>query len=203
MSTLTIKNVDNFLCGAWKHYPYDMYHIKWIIWNSWNNLFLDYILTWSTFGAHENQSLFKLVDPSQSKAEQKFISDKYFISIGIERRLQTQGADNSKSKEPRKSRLTPTFIMTMNLSDNSFQTRNCQVYPLSPCSYQTKTHPCQKTGKVICLNRIWNREVAPHFSIFEIGNPTSIYISEVHVIQCCHPRPWILNWSRIQIFSNW
>merc|ERR1712168_734405 len=47
-------------------------------------LFKDYILTWSTFGAHENQSLFKLVDPSQSKAEQKFISDKYFISIGIE-----------------------------------------------------------------------------------------------------------------------
>ena len=49
-----------------------------------NNLFLDYILTWSTFGAHENQSLFKLMDPSQSKVEQKFISDKYFISIGIE-----------------------------------------------------------------------------------------------------------------------
>ena len=46
--------------------------------------FLDYILTWSTFGAHENQSLFKLVDPSQSKVEQKFISDKYFISIAIE-----------------------------------------------------------------------------------------------------------------------
>jgi len=47
-------------------------------------LFKDYILTWSTFGAHENQSLFKLMDPSQSKVEQKFISDKYFISIGIE-----------------------------------------------------------------------------------------------------------------------
>merc|ERR1711868_16131 len=28
----------------------------------------------------------------------------------------------------------------------SFQTRTCQVYPSRPCSYQTKTHPCQKTG---------------------------------------------------------
>ena len=47
-------------------------------------LFKNYILTWSTFGAHENQSLFKLVDPYQNKAEQIYISDKYFISIGIE-----------------------------------------------------------------------------------------------------------------------
>jgi len=47
-------------------------------------LFKNYILTWSTFGAQENQSLFKLVDPSQSQAEQQFISDKYFISIAIE-----------------------------------------------------------------------------------------------------------------------
>jgi len=47
-------------------------------------VFKDYILTWSTFGAHENQSLFKLMDPTQSKAEQKYISDKYFISISIE-----------------------------------------------------------------------------------------------------------------------
>ena len=46
-------------------------------------MFLDYILIW-TFSAHESQSLFKLVDPSQSKVEQKFISDKYFISIGME-----------------------------------------------------------------------------------------------------------------------
>ena len=54
--------------------------LKWVHLKS----FRDYILTWSTFGAQENQSLFKLVDPSQSKVEQKFISDKYFISIAIE-----------------------------------------------------------------------------------------------------------------------
>ena len=66
----------------------------------------------------------------------------------LERRLQTQGTDHTKSDELwlKKSFLTPTFIVTLNLSDNSFQTRTCQVYPSRPCSYQTKTHPCQKTG---------------------------------------------------------
>ena len=45
----------------------------------------------------------------------------------LERRLQTQGTDYTKSNELwlKYSYLNSTFIVTLDISDNSFQTRTC------------------------------------------------------------------------------